>query len=103
MVRKTFGCDEVAEDDKCIFEIDIGFLSCIVKEITFLFHEEFIIVGICRYIKLLLQSGFCMSLSLLSYQSTIQDTFCFILVVVDFFIVFVGFRVRCNRVWPYGG
>ena len=46
MVRKTFGRDEVAEDDGCIFEIDIGFPSRIVKGITFPFHEEFIIVGI---------------------------------------------------------
>ena len=71
MVRKTFGRDEVAEDDGCIFEIDIGFPSRVVKGIAFLFHEEIIIVGICRYIKLLLQSGFCTSLSLLSYESTI--------------------------------
>ena len=46
MIRKAFGCDEVAEDDGCIFEIDIRFPSCIVKRISFPFHEKFIIVGI---------------------------------------------------------
>ena len=47
MIRKAFGRDEVAEEDWCIFEIDIGFPRCVVKGIAFLFHEEFIIVGIC--------------------------------------------------------
>ena len=103
MVRKIFGHDEVAEDDRCILEVDIRFPSCIVNGIAFPFHEEFIIIRIRRYIKLLLQRRFCAPLSLLSYQSTIQDAFCLILIVVDFFIVFIGFRVRCNRVWPHGG
>ena len=46
MIRKIFGRDEVAEDDGCIFEIDIGFPCCIVKGIAFLFHEKFVVVGI---------------------------------------------------------
>ena len=46
MIRKAFGRDEVAEEDRCIFEIDIGFPSCVVKGIAFLFHEEFVIIGI---------------------------------------------------------
>ena len=54
MVRKAFGRDEVAEYDRCILEIDIRFPSRIVKGIAFPFHEEFIIIGIRRYIKLLL-------------------------------------------------
>ena len=54
MVRKIFGRDEVAEYDRCILDIDIRFPSCIVKWIAFPFHEEFIIIGIRRYIKLLL-------------------------------------------------
>ena len=46
MVRKTFGCDEVAEYDGCILEVDIRFPSRIVKGIAFPFHEKFIIIGI---------------------------------------------------------
>ena len=103
MVRKTFGRDEVAEYDRCILEINIRFPNRIVKGIAFPFHEEFVIIGICQYIKLLLQRCFYVPLSLLSYQSTIQDAFYLILIVVDFFIVLIGFRVRRNRVWPHGG
>ena len=47
MVRKTFGCDEVAEDDRCIFEVDIEFLYCVVEEIAISFYDEFVIIGIC--------------------------------------------------------
>ena len=46
MIRKTLGCDEVAEYDRCIFEIDIRFPSCIVKGISFPFHEKFVVIGI---------------------------------------------------------
>ena len=46
MIGKAFGCDEVAEYDRCIFEISIRFLSSIVKGISFPFHEEFVIIGI---------------------------------------------------------
>ena len=46
MIRKTFGRDEVAEDNGCIFEIDIGFPSRVVKGIAFLFHEKLILIWI---------------------------------------------------------
>ena len=46
MVRKTFGRDEVAKDDRCIIEINIGFLSRVVKGIAFPFYEKLIIIWI---------------------------------------------------------
>ena len=47
MIRKAFGRDEVAEDDRCIFEIDIGFPSRVVKEDSLsILTRNFIIIGI---------------------------------------------------------
>ena len=54
MIRETFGGDEVAEENWCVFEIDIRLPGCIVERIFFPLYKEFVVVGIRGYIKLLL-------------------------------------------------